>query len=342
MSNQFVSNSAKPGRVPLRVTEAMNRAMDAKDLQHLAVGARLVLREIVRCVNGRCGADPVWIGLDRIAERLQCSRSTIKRRYGELLDAGIIERLEQTRHARSGRLGNGLTVLSAQACAILHLPWIPNAIPDTAPKPKKADPGPRPKDQLSAAVDKSPRGAAVSHGNITRASPDQYGSVQEKQSREPLAMIRIGERRLPRDLHWLLLIGGLRLPQIFRLMGQASQRGHRLSQIFQARRERIITLRGKDLYAYLLTLIRSPSSFASPDTSPPVPVAPDPVLQAARRDLAGRRFVDQAGRVFEISNTQNAIVAIYANASSHVPIACHPLHHAFVNAVQQQRLKALP
>lgn len=155
-------------------------------------------------------------------------------------------------------------------------------------------------------------------------------------------MIRIGDRRLPRELHWLLLTGGLHLAQIFRLMGQATARGLRLAQVCLARRERIITLRGKNLYAYLLTLIRSPGNFAGPQTETPQPPRIDPVLQAARQQLSGRRFIDQSGRVYQVSDTESALVAIYDNPKSHIPRACHPLHRAFVDAVQQQRLTPLP
>lgn len=117
--------------------------------------------------------------------------------------------------------------------------------------------------------------------------------------------------RLPQELYWLVDEGRLSIPQLLRLMGDASKAEKRLSDIVEARSDRLRTIDpGSPCFRYLRTLIGSDTDFKEILKRRHQAIASREKQRIRRekiesrlrwvRDHANLRFIDGSGMIFQL------------------------------------------
>lgn len=228
-------------------------------LKGLSLGARNVLSEIARHLKKANPLGSVFPKKATIAERLGIHERSVYRHLNELDSAGIIEREEQ-KHRKGTGIGEFLTghiKLTKKGAAYLGLiPW-ERPVLDMASE-----------DALTIEVSSTSEQAAKSaRSEVIPSEPSDKMAVHNKSLTEPkLSALKRSApgamATVPAELTWLLR-AGVKVGEIFFLMGLASKHQKRLSDISEAKRDTLLArgMKGRDLKAYLMALTKSEVCF---------------------------------------------------------------------------------
>lgn len=209
--------------LPLRVLRAID---DALHLQGLPRCLRATFAELCRYVSQSSPLETIFAHKDKIAARIGASERTLYRHLAQLQDHGLIEVLPQERRSRNGRFAVARIRLTEKAAELVGLIAPKNPVVHSVPDDKVAD--------------------GQSLTEPTNSMSHQPGST---------------ENGLPMELTWLTG-NGLSRSGIFALMGKATAKGKRLSDIVIVVREYIRDIKGGRLYGYLAKLASGPTCFA--------------------------------------------------------------------------------
>ncbi len=253
-----ITRVSQGNRRPLPATIAI--ASDhALLLKGLSLGARNVLSEIARHLKKANPLGSVFPKKATIAERLGIHERSVYRHLNELDSAGIIEREEQ-KHRKGTGIGEFLTghiKLTKKGAAYLGLiPW-ERPVLDIASE-----------DDLTIELSSTSEQAAKSaRSEVIPNEPSAKMAVHNKSLTEPKlsALKRSAPEAMatvPAELTWLLR-AGVKVGEIFFLMGLASKHQKRLSDISEAKRDTLLArgMKGRDLKAYLMALAKSEVCF---------------------------------------------------------------------------------
>lgn len=276
---QFSSDKTN---LPWEIFRAIHRA---NQIPQLPARARAVLAALARTVDADKPFAAIFAGRDLLTGRALQSTRTFYRSLKDLETAGLIVRPPQGRYAAVGKFGRAYLHLTDAAARILGLTAeeapVPQAVGD-------ANETVAPRDVFSAQPD-----AKVAHGRIQGDL-----SPSSSQKRQP--------GQLPRDLERLLGLGLHRF-MVFKLMGEASRAGKRLSDVVEHTWEHL--KRAGNPRAYLRKLLTLPTDYSHAVRAKRAEqVATEHAKQAAEeaaelaRRCAGQTFYSpDASRRFDIA-----------------------------------------
>lgn len=276
---QFSSDKTN---LPWVIFRAVHRA---NQIPQLPARARAVLAALARTVDADKPFAAIFADRELLTGRALQSTRTFYRSLTDLETAGLIVRPPQGRYAAVGKFGRAYLHLTEAAAQILGL------IAEEAPVPqaaRDADAAEGAHDAFSAQPD-----AMVAHGRIQGDL-----SPSSSQKRQP--------GQLPRDLERLLSLGLHRF-MVFRLMGEATRAGKRLSDVVEHTWEHL--KQASNPRAYLRKLFTLPTDYShAVRTKRAVQLAAEHAEQAAEeaaelaRRCAGQTFyAPDASRRFDIA-----------------------------------------
>ena len=229
-------------RLPERILLAIALVYESEDFRALHITSRQVLATLIRFALNK--TDPTALAFLKkatIAEHLAISEATVYRALGTLERAGLIEREQQQRTranlrvvgriAFTGRLLERIGMASRQLRATKHHEITPGE-------------------------------SGVPSASLARMS----GVNNPKQSSTKKhpgtgAFVRINNQAVPFDLAPLVQHQELKASGLFLLMRLARKGGHRLSDIVSVAGHALRPLRGRELFAYLKSLLERPIDF---------------------------------------------------------------------------------
>lgn len=219
---------AEPRNLPRTILLAMDAALHISNLPRRL---RPTLAELGRYVSkDRPLKSTVWPTKKRLAEDMGASERTVYRHLADLEAMDLITRVEapdvRNRHRTEGYYINGHIALTARGAALLGLAA---PVAHTGPD-KMADPIALPIKQLTE--------SSVSKNHPSTSLP----------------------KTVPADLA-ILAEQGVSIGGIFGLMGQATAKGKRISDIVVSVAERLRGMREGGLVSYLRALIAGPTDF---------------------------------------------------------------------------------
>lgn len=199
------------------------RAIDAAlHLPSIPRCLRATLAEIVRYVPQAAPLSTVFARKERIAARLNASERTVFRHLAALKTEKLIEVLPQERKSRNGRFAIARIRLTEAGAAQLG---------------------------LMEGVIQSPPGAKMADGYTLTEPTNSKNQPAANNATVPADLTRLSAQ-------------GMKRQGIFALMGMASARGKRLSDIVAVKGETLRELRGRRLFGYLRSLAQGPTDFA--------------------------------------------------------------------------------
>ncbi|HEX7934226.1 MAG TPA: helix-turn-helix domain-containing protein [Paraburkholderia sp.] len=268
--------SALPGKIANAIVIAYEGLHDVQLSENHRRVLACLIRYGVNQHNPRCD---IWIKKSTIAQRLGINEATVYRALTLLQNAGLIERDEQ------GRVGRALKLVAFVRLtqeAVRRLGLLPSQLRrDIAPVQD---------------VNKNPK----------------QSSSKNQPSQGPGSFCKISGRTVPTDLAWLHTDNDLSLSGLFSLMKKARQAGTRLSHVVAHATKVLCALRGRELFAYLSSLISLPLDF---EAIARVKLAEAAKAEAQQREarecaarmahiatLKGKRYFDPQGRCWQVDD----------------------------------------
>ncbi|AQV99494.1 DNA-binding protein (plasmid) [Cupriavidus necator] len=229
------------GRLPERILRAIALVYESDGVRALHITSRQVLATLIRfALNQKDPTSLAFIKKATIARHLAISEATVYRALGALEDAGLIERERQQRTRAQlevvGRIAFTAKLLQCIGLAGRELGY---------PEPRTGSDESR---SCSACL------APVSGVN----NPKQSST---KKHSGPRAFVQIHDRAVPIDLAPLVRDQELTTSALFLLMRLAREAGHRLSDVVSAAGHVLGPLRGRELFAYLKSLVGKPIDY---------------------------------------------------------------------------------
>lgn len=201
------------------------RAIDAAlHLSSIPRCMRATLAEIVRCVSQADPFKTVFAHKKTLAERIGAWESTVYRHLAALESKyQLIERVEQERRSYNGKFAVSRIRLTRLGAELLGL----------------AEPG---------VIQGSPT-PILEAGHIVSEPTNSKNQPAANAATVPADLTRLSAQ-------------GMKRQGIFALMGMASAKGKRLSDIVAVKGETLRELRGRRLFGYLRSLAQGPTDFA--------------------------------------------------------------------------------
>lgn len=240
---------------PHNIAVAVVAITTGKAFPDIPRSARAVLAFAVRVAERNDPTKASWAFKKTIANEIMVSESTVYRALNILVNLGFIERFNQERRARNGKLAVAKIALTNKTCIGLGL--------ITAEEGSKTELKPT---LEPATYQPAPSVKMQDRHSSTLLSADQQTQSLKKHSPipmhtdEPLQVQPFF--KLPEELSWLNKEKLLTPPQIFLLMREFSARKQRFSEVIFTVGIRIRKLPKKDVFSYLRALAKAPTDFA--------------------------------------------------------------------------------
>ncbi|WP_249678598.1 helix-turn-helix domain-containing protein [Cupriavidus necator] len=278
------------GRLPERILRAIALVYESDGLRTLHITNRQVLATLVRfALNQKDPSALAFIKKATIAQHLGISEATVYRALGALEDAGLIER-ERQRRTRAqlevvGRIGFSAKLLrcigiaSPQLQSTVHVPARSDesrtsaclasvsGVNKTMQSSTKKHPGSGSSlriDGRAVPMDLAPlvRDQSLKMSALFLVSGVNK-TMQSSTKKHPGSgsSLRIDGRAVPMDLAPLVRDQSLKMSALFLLMRLARTAGHRLSDVVSAAGNALRPLRGRELFAYLKSLLEKPVDY---------------------------------------------------------------------------------
>ncbi|CAM3480753.1 MULTISPECIES: helix-turn-helix domain-containing protein [Cupriavidus] len=229
------------GRLPERILRAIALVYESDGLRTLHITNRQVLATLVRfALNQKDPSALAFIKKATIAQHLGMSEATVYRALGALEDAGLIKR-ERQRRTRAqlevvGRIGFSSKLLRCIGITSLQ-------VQSTIHVPTRSDES----------------GASTCLAPVNGVNKTMQSSTKKHPG--PGSFLRIDGRAVPMDLAPLVRDQALKMSALFLLMKLARTTGHRLSDVVSAAGNALRPLRGRELFAYLKSLLEMPVDY---------------------------------------------------------------------------------
>ncbi|MFS8981485.1 helix-turn-helix domain-containing protein [Cupriavidus necator] len=272
------------------------------------ITSRQVLATLIRfALNQKDPTALAFIKKSTIAQHLAVSEATVYRALGALEDAGLIERERQQRTRAQlevvGRIGFTAKLLQCIGIAGRQL--------------GSAEPPPTGHDESQSGTTCL---APVSGVNNPKQSSTKKHPGQG-------VFVQIDDRAVPIDLAPLVRDQELRTSALFLLMRLAREAGHRLSDVVSASGDALGPLRGRELFAYLKSLLGKPIDYGhvvrTRKAQEDERHAADARAAQDRQEVAqlieryrGRRVSAPDGRIYEVDSASIVITEANGRRSS--------------------------
>ena len=256
-------------KMPSIIASALVNLETNESLRQLSRNARDVLRYLIRLVDCRTPASPIFAFKRTIADHVGFSESSVYRALNELVNDNWIMRQSQRRKSRNGRLSGADIQLTKALCESLGLRGFSGNVLDDASaladRAHAADSLSTPSGQGRAGVATRPR-VNLTDGYINTEQIQKIQSLQKHSSAPSVTVATqttlAPRTKLPEEFSWLIEQKNLTLPQVFLLMREFSQRQQRLSDALVQTRHRVEQLPNTDVFPYLRALAKAPTDFA--------------------------------------------------------------------------------
>ncbi|MGF6978243.1 DNA-binding transcriptional ArsR family regulator [Paraburkholderia sp. JPY465] len=228
-----------PNALPGKIANALVLVYEGLKEINLSENHRRVLACLIRFgVNLNDPNRSIFIKKSSIASKIGVNEATVYRGLAALEAAGIIERDDQ---GRKGRAVKAIATIRLTAGALARFGFF------AAPRQSATEsPG---TDQ------RAPDLAPVQDVN----NAPKQSSLKKQPTMGPFC--KIAGKTVPSDLAWLHLKNGLSLSGMFKLMAQAKKAGTKLSNVVGHCAHSLAALSGRELFAYLSSLIAQPIDF---------------------------------------------------------------------------------
>lgn len=304
----------KRKNLPSRVLRAFD---NAKHLEPLKRGVRDTLAEICRFVSQARPFDTIFAHKATIAARIGASERTVYRHLDSLKEAGLIEVMPQDRKSRNGRYAVSrirLTPVAARLLGFVDSEGVAGG-PHFSPAPSPSSDSSRVHSDRTAAREAvSPRRSSAEE-NVIHTQPSAKTAVRHTLTKPTIPKNQprqLFEHALPKDLAWLTG-NGLSRAGIFKLMALSKQHGKLLSDIVVATKERLRTMHGGRLFAYLQALALGPSDFSCAARESRARLV---LLEASQRQAERHaRFRQRFRSTALVNRSQTRLYCIDANAA---------------------------
>ncbi|MEM5440133.1 hypothetical protein [Paraburkholderia diazotrophica] len=243
------SSSADPNTLPGKIANALVLVYEGLKETDLSESHRRVLACLIRFgVNLNDPSRSIFIKKSSIALKIGVNEATVYRGLSALETAGIIERDDQ---GRKGRAVKAIATIRLTASALVRFGFF------AAPRQSTGDP------RAEAQRDGDPQAEARHHGDLAPVqdvnNAPKQSSLKKQPTREPFC--KIDGKTVPSDLAWLHAQNGLSLSGIFKLMANAKKAGTKLSHVVTHCAQSLTGLSGRELFAYLSSVIAQPIDF---------------------------------------------------------------------------------
>ncbi len=233
--------------LPWVIANSIVRIYEDKFFSNLHFSTKQVLSTLIRFgLNIENTRQSIFIKKSTIAHLMEVNEATVYRALSKLEEAKLIEREVQNKTSSNFKVIGKIKITSIALKAFGIEEYLErrkaklqeNAVKISESKKANAD--------LAQMQDK----------NITPS----LQSLQ-KQSGQNLFK-EIQGRKIPQDLAWLVEANELKISGLLRLMKVAREKGKRLSDIVAVCKDALRKITGRELYAYLCTLIATECDFA--------------------------------------------------------------------------------
>lgn len=249
-SNSFES----PDFLPSRIMKAIALAYESRFFNELSITTRQVLAALIRfSLNDKNTYQLAYVKKETLARHVGVSEATVYRALSTLEGQGLIEREKQLRTRMKlqniGRIRFTLKLLGA-------LGFLQHTFENA---------GAQRRDDVGVA-----RASSVTSDGLMEISfksmtymPSASGSkeAEKDRSERKRAFKTINGKAVPSDLAWLAERNALAVTAIFKLMKAARAAGKRLSDVVAVTKHALQKLQGKELYAYLSSLLSKDVDF---------------------------------------------------------------------------------
>lgn len=233
------STSCDPSALPGKIANALVLVYEGLNEFSLSEKHRRVLACLIRFgVNLNEPSRKIFIKKSSIASKVGVNEATVYRGLSALEDAGLIERDDQ---GSKGRATKAIATIRLTAAAITRFGF--SAAPRNPGSVEKVD----------------GRGDLAPVQDVNNA-PKQ-SSLKKQPTRGQFC--KIGGKTVPADLAWLHVENELALSGIFKLMATATKAGTKLSNVVGHCRQSLLPLKGREMFAYIASLIAQPIDFES-------------------------------------------------------------------------------
>ncbi|QBY56320.1 DNA-binding protein (plasmid) [Cupriavidus oxalaticus] len=296
------------GRLPEQILKAIALVYESDGLRSLHITSRQVLATLIRfALNQKDPSALAFMKKSTIAQHLAISEATVYRALGALEDAGLIERERQQRTRAQlevvGRIGFTAKLLK---CIGIGGRQLGSAAPP------------------STGTDASQAGATCLAPVSGVNKPKQSSS---KKHPGQGAFVQIDDRAVPIDLAPLVRDQELKTSALFLLMRLARTAGHRLSDVVSASGHALEPLRGRELFAYLKSLLGRPIDYGHVARTRKIQEderqAADDRAAQNQEEVArfieryrGRRVSAPDGRIYEVDSASIVITEANGRRSS--------------------------
>ena len=296
-SSRSETSSADPNALPGKIANALVLVYEGLKETNLSESHRRVLACLIRFgVNLNDPSRSIFIKKSSIALKIGVNEATVYRGLSALETAGIIERDDQ---GRKGRAVKAIATIRLTASALVRFGFF------AAPRQSTGDP-----------LAQSQQDGDLAPVQDVNNAPKQ-SSLKKQPTREPFC--KIDGKTVPSDLAWLHAQNGLSLSGIFKLMVNAKKAGTKLSHVVAHCAQSLTALSGRELFAYLSSVIAQPIDFER--------IAHAKREQALAREEAraeserleaqlcrlsavrGRSFADPQGRTWTVEDTSFVVRA---------------------------------
>lgn len=304
---QSKSATCDAGRLPARILRAIALVYESDGLRALHITSRQVLATLIRfALNQKDPTALAFIKKSTIAQHLAISEATVYRALGALEDAGLIERERQQR-TRAQLEVVGRIRFTAK---LLHCIGVTGVQLWAADPPTGHD---------------EPQSSATSLAQVSGVNNHQQSSTKKHPERG--AFVQIADRAVPIDLAPLVRDQELKTSALFLLMRLAREAGQRLSDVVSAAGHALGALRGRELFAYLKSLLGKSIDYGHVVRTRKVQEderhAADARADQDRQEIIqlveryrGRRVPAPDGRIYEVDSASIVITEASGRRSS--------------------------
>nr|WP_315595536.1 helix-turn-helix domain-containing protein [uncultured Cupriavidus sp.] len=227
-SNSFES----PDFLPSRIMKAIALAYESRFFNELSITTRQVLAALIRfSLNDKNMHQLAYVKKETLARHVGVSEATVYRALSTLEGQGLIEREKQLR-TRIKLQNIGRIRFTSKLLAALGFMKLSTE---------------------AAGDDRAVVGDASKNAS--------YVTYSEGRSERKVSFKTINGKAVPADLAWLAEQNALAVTAIFKLMKVARAAGKRLSDVVAVTKHGLQKLQGKELYAYLNSLLSKDVDF---------------------------------------------------------------------------------
>jgi hypothetical protein len=331
--------SADPNTLPGKIANALVLVYEGLKETNLSENHRRVLACLIRFgVNLNDPSRSIFIKKSSIAFKIGVNEATVYRGLTALETAGIIERDDQ---GRKGRAIKAIATIRLTASALVRLGFFAAPRHSTGePHAVRAGKSMTPmleglsNASTTAISDSVPASACngtiglpvpptasqddvrIPHGGDLAPVQDVNNAPKQSSLKKhpPRGQFcKIDGKTVPSDLAWLHIQNGLSLSGVFKLMANAKKAGTKLSHVVTHCAQSLTALSGRELFAYLSSVIAQPIDFEgiAHAKRQQAQARQDARVESDRLEaqlcrlaaVRGRSFADPHGRTWTVEDT---------------------------------------